>query len=1596
MASTPYKHFVPPVPLNPDYDKNLTYVLIESLEQLKDSFKKGYVIAWDTETTGLNPTESEIVGFSYTYDGITGYYCPVKHFDLALGKPALDLFYQSLKDSKLQLLYNARFDIRMMEYSGYDMSFMYPKDPKTNSSNALFIDVMNQVWLSDTNIPLPSLKSSTLHFLGYQPPKFLETLGDEQNFQYVPSKDAYRYACFTKDTEVQTKHGLKQISELKPQQDLIKTSVGYKRLLSVLDQGIQQVIKVTTPIGTSFTCTPDHKFAIELEQTLYWVQAKDLDKVPFYSLYRGGKSLNEVVEEINPEIKIEPRKACEIEYLDEPQPVFDLTIEDEHNFFLQCGIIAHNCLDAINTYNLFKVTYKYYKESGLAAKMDNACVYIMGQLEKTPLKINTEYLIGLRDNVYNRVLELEQEIYSLAGHQFKIGSNRELTQVFLEQGIDTGERTKAGDMKTGIELLNLYLRNHPDCTLLNLLIEYKEQFKFYNSYLKTLVDIAKQQETVPPRFSYKLQSVPCLTENNLVLVKDKGIVHIPQVEENDLIWTQYGYKRVLWCNSHKSKDIYRVIFDNALFIEGTSHHPVLVNKGDEIDIKLEWATLESLNVGEKVIFNHHTPTMGYSNDPKDQEYTKYLEYLGFLSSIYIEPNAKYLPDYIQTKFELEEKSSQEFQKLTSILTGSIDNLMELVVHSQPYQWVSFIQGILYGVFETEVAQQWNTKPIERFIIRSKQPVFLTLIMNLLFYLGIPNTLCYDEDSYYLELSSIQSLTLFNIFIVSDSDSQYLKSYFYSYNTSGYYPEYADSQVKHIERLAGEQTVYDIEVEDVHEYVANGIVTHNTGRYACGKDGKNTYFAPINLQCLNEDTRVITSKGMEVIRNIKTGDLIWDGEQFTFCEQLGSKRKELFRVSCGNNHYLEASKEHQVYAYHGNTVGWYKLGELIEGDYLAINRKYGDKEDVIVTAHFGQINRLNGGVKRQEIHVKEPLLDFWFFCGYFVGDGCFIKDRSSFRGIYLAVPNNKEDANSRLLSGLLEVGIKPYECLNKKDKYEDIPALVTKSIALSDFLLSLGFKHGAENKVIPEVIFTLSPRQKFAFIDGLVSSDGHVGSSIEYKTVSKRLAESFRDLLESLGYYSTYSGSREKGYTVIIQDKLRFKDEIGLTVKYKHNKIRGYQRRFGIPCDLYKHYKSIKEYKDKIISSDIDHLYSLGIEEAKFAFKKIDSIEYIGEKTVYDLFVPSTNRFVANGFIVHNSLPKPKSIKCYGRKATEEEIEQNKDTLGWIFSPDYPEWSPGLVVEGMNQYLNVRAAFQPEHPENGDYVVSIDMSGEELRVVTNLFKEHNWAKVINAGGDLHHANSDAIFGPENYTKETRKRSKGAAFGMLYGQEYRGFQRKFPDMSLDEAKEFMIKFKRTIPSIVRGQERMIKEARRTGTFYSGFGRPRRVKHYLASSDYKDVAFGERTIKNGPIQGTAADVLKLEFIRLWDNIFTQFPEIKFICTIHDEINFSVPRKLANKVIPMMIRCMTVKMPDWIVTLDCSLSAGPTLGEQYPFKYNFETKEFIPDWEEDKRKESNKEEEKQEIENPEVEDIEYEEINEGSDSDNSIEEIDSKMFDF
>ena len=207
----------------------------------------------------------------------------------------------------------------------------------------------------------------------------------------------------------------------------------------------------------------------------------------------------------------------------------------------------------------------------------------------------------------------------------------------------------------------------------------------------------------------------------------------------------------------------------------------------------------------------------------------------------------------------------------------------------------------------------------------------------------------------------------------------------------------------------------------------------------------------------------------------------------------------------------------------------------------------------------------------------------------------------------------------------------------------------------------------------------------------------------------------------------------------------------------------------------------------------------------------------------------------------------------------------------------------------------------------------------------------------------------LFGEENYSKEARKQAKIASFGILYGSGAQGFNSSFPEMSLDECRQFLAKFREALPSIEQGQAENVAYAREHGTINTGYGRQRRVRSYFQSGDRAQVAFAERTVKNSVVQGTAADVLKLIFCRLWANVFKPYPDVTFMSTIHDEVNFSMPKRLAREVIPICMECMTIRRDDWPVTLECSLSIGrDSLGDLIPFTYNKETKEFTPEWEE------------------------------------------------
>ena len=1486
-----YEHYVKPVKILENFEEiyKLKYHLISSYEELLDFYNNKFdpnsFFAWDTETTDLNPekgkltddlTEGRIVGYSFTQNGNDGYYVPLTHPDIAIGYKGLKVLYAMVSRSKLNLLYNARFDMRFLEHmtpEKYDYisepgEKIYPFD----LSKIKYFDVQCSVWLSDTNVPMPSLKKSEKHFLGWNPPTFADTMGDETNFGYIPAEQGYRYACIEESTLIKTTNGNKKIKDITVN-DTVYSSSGPNKVLAIYNNGIKHTIKCTYKNDYTLVCTPDHRIAVNTVLGPRLVQAKDLDS--YTTLYTGGINFNdlnnlnqdhstlsfnvsalqnidfmywllgftmtdgnlvnnrlaykiqkrdehilydiknyvksqskifetlsrspnndnivttaanlyicnkvccnfmrehgmtenkstrksynvsdnvfpsflrgiydgdgssngnnicfigypEFIEKLQSdiyrlygltsslhknkpddkvivmtftkyaslqlmnimyscatifikrkmekalrkhrlfyvskynnykkranytEIAREPAGVEEFQKLDHicksfnisssalsrvisgkwkqykgltvttnigklykivpssmiiedigDKQVFDLQIENDPSFITSNGFIVHNCIDALGTYHLFFKTEKYYTESGAAGKLDNEVLYPLMKLENTPIYVDHEYLKKMRVDIVKHLAELKQYLYDKIGIEYNINSGRELVAVFQQLGIDTGQRTATGIMKTDIKTIDNYLVEHNDNSengeYLRKLVEYKKLTKFDNSYLEKLIKVSSAEEVNkhPIRFNYFTARVPCLTENNRVLIKDKGLISIKDCKSGDYIWTQYGYKKVLWNNSHFANDIYKVTFKNGYTIEGTGHHPVLVNKtGRSTYLKYEWAGLADLKPGEHIVLNHK-PCEDYNTDI-EYDFARLIGFIDGDGSIATQDRVKLcywtgesneLKEYygnLLSKYsnsELHYDLSQEeshhaivqavyntkFNTYLHSLGVRGDGVPKCILNSSPKIWLAYLQGIWDSDGNISLHNDNRKCPQVGIKLIKKQTVRDIGLMLLM--LGIPNSLLninyYKDKPNYHEQLRCRIRDHIGYVLFKNLISDYMKSNkrlkFESLNIDNNYIEYAQTIVKSIEKIE-DTIVYDIEVEDVHEYIANGIVTHNTGRLASGTDGKNTFFSPINFQ----------------------------------------------------------------------------------------------------------------------------------------------------------------------------------------------------------------------------------------------------------------------------------------------------------------------------------------------------------------------------------------------------SLPKPHSHNYHVHKATSEQIANNEDLCGYIFNDD-PNGSLGLT-EGQDPHLNVRKAF---HSESDDFVVvSVDMKAEELRIAANVFKEPVWINAFNTGQDIHKATAIKIFGEDKYCKEARKKAKTANFGILYGSSAYGFHHQFPDMTLEECEDFIDKFKSALPSIEASQNGAIRFGRKNGYVKTYFGRPRRVKYYFNSSNRSMQSFGKRTCMNTVVQGCAGDALKLMLVRLWKELFVPYKDkgVRWLGTIHDEINVIVPKPLLKEVVPIIMKCQTIKLPDWPVIIEPDLSIGTSFGSLIPWNiiYNDDgtVKEFIPQMDEIKEK--------------------------------------------
>ena len=225
---------------------------------------------------------------------------------------------------------------------------------------------------------------------------------------------------------------------------------------------------------------------------------------------------------------------------------------------------------------------------------------------------------------------------------------------------------------------------------------------------------------------------------------------------------------------------------------------------------------------------------------------------------------------------------------------------------------------------------------------------------------------------------------------------------------------------------------------------------------------------------------------------------------------------------------------------------------------------------------------------------------------------------------------------------------------------------------------------------------------------------------------------------------------------------------------------------------------------------------------------------------------------------------------------------------------------------------IRKAFIPEP---GCLFFSADYSQIELRVMAHLSQDTEMIKVFSEGKDLHAATAANIYKKpiEEVTRDERTKSKRANFGIIYGITVFGLAERL-DIPRDEAKMLIDGYFETFPQVHDYMEKSKEVAREKGYVTTLFGR-RRYLPDINSHNATVRGFAERNAINAPIQGTAADIIKVAMIHIYNRFKAKGIRSKMILQVHDELNFSVfpeeKEKVESIVLEEMQNALNLSVP-------------------------------------------------------------------------------------
>ena len=203
-----------------------------------------------------------------------------------------------------------------------------------------------------------------------------------------------------------------------------------------------------------------------------------------------------------------------------------------------------------------------------------------------------------------------------------------------------------------------------------------------------------------------------------------------------------------------------------------------------------------------------------------------------------------------------------------------------------------------------------------------------------------------------------------------------------------------------------------------------------------------------------------------------------------------------------------------------------------------------------------------------------------------------------------------------------------------------------------------------------------------------------------------------------------------------------------------------------------------------------------------------------------------------------------------------------------------------------------------HPAEGCVFVDADYSQIELRVLAHMSGDENLINAYRQSKDIHRTTASQIFHVpfEEVTDQMRRNAKAVNFGIVYGISSFGLSQGL-SISRKEADEFIDQYFRTYPRIKDFLDGLISSAKEKGYAESLYGRRRPIPE-LNAANYIQRSFGERAAMNSPIQGTAADIIKMAMNRVMRRLSADVPDAKMVLQIHDEILIECKEADADRV--------------------------------------------------------------------------------------------------